>query len=212
MAADFTPAQHVVAGELALEFPFLWLFEVEVPTSPLTRARVAGFDSDVEFGTDSNGDDITYYQCSLGVNSIRESGDGTIPTLGVSVTNVNLEWQALLEAHAGLVGSPAVLRLVNWNALAAGAFLEYESEVVSTASDAETVRFNLGSYDLSNQKLPDQRAMRDFCRFRYKGPRCGYTGGLSTCDKTLNGANGCVAHTNSPRFGGFPSIPKIGGI
>jgi phage-related protein len=33
------------------------------------------------------------------------------------------------------------------------------------------------------------------------------TGGLATCDYTLDGPNGCRAHNNTINFGGFPSIP-----
>ena len=212
MANPFTPAQHAEANQTESPNPFLWLFEVEVPTDPITRARVAGFDTDVVFGTDSAGDDVTYKAGELTLSQIRESGDGTIPKLGVGLSNISQEWQALLEAHAGLVGQPARLLLVNFGTLEAGAYLQYDSEIISVESDARRVNFEMGNFNLSNQKVPDTRAMRDFCRFRYKGPRCGYTGAISDCDKTLNGANGCVVHANSPRFGGFPAIPKVGGI
>lgn len=47
------------------------------------------------------------------------------------------------------------------------------------------------------------------CELAYKGPECGYTGGLPTCDKTLRGANGCQIHGNSHRFPGAPSEPDV---
>lgn len=212
MAHDYSPAQHTAAGILEGELPFAWLFEVEIPTDPITRARVAGFDTDVTFGTDSSGSDLTYYAASLSLSTIREAGDASIPRLGVGVSNISREWQALLEAHRGLVGQPARLTLVNVGALGAGAFLVYDSEVGDVSSDEESVQFELGAYKLQSQQLPDARAMRSFCRFRYKGTRCGYVGAIADCDKTLGGPNGCVVHVNSPRFGGFPAMPKQGGF
>ncbi len=40
------------------------------------------------------------------------------------------------------------------------------------------------------------------CVNEYKGARCGYVGGLTTCDFTFAGANGCTAHSNQHRFRG----------
>jgi len=34
------------------------------------------------------------------------------------------------------------------------------------------------------------------------------SGGLATCDLTLEGPNGCRAHNNTRNFGGFPAIPE----
>lgn len=57
------------------------------------------------------------------------------------------------------------------------------------------------------------------CTWVYKDPRtCGYSGGLTSCDHTLKGVNGCDVHANSHRYGGTEhryktdlSIPGTGG-
>lgn len=41
------------------------------------------------------------------------------------------------------------------------------------------------------------------CILEYKGCACGYSGDLPGCDKSWDGANGCVAHGNEERFGGI---------
>lgn len=40
------------------------------------------------------------------------------------------------------------------------------------------------------------------CINGYKDPRCKYAGGIPDCDRTYDGTNGCVAHTNTPNFRG----------
>jgi hypothetical protein len=42
------------------------------------------------------------------------------------------------------------------------------------------------------------------CRFRFKEARCGYVGGVTTCDRTLTN---CTTLGNQMRFGGFRKIP-----
>ncbi len=91
-------------------------------------------------------------------------------------------------------------------------------------------------HNIVDVQLPGCTYNIDFCRFRFKGDECGWTytdgskgDGYSfdyyekknaagtvikeyplvksdTCDHTLNGANGCQAHNNSLRFGGFPTL------
>jgi hypothetical protein len=40
------------------------------------------------------------------------------------------------------------------------------------------------------------------CINGYKDARCKYAGGIPDCDRTYDGPNGCVAHTNQPNFRG----------
>lgn len=43
------------------------------------------------------------------------------------------------------------------------------------------------------------------CQWYFKDSRCQYSGGETTCDKTLTA---CQARANETRFGGYPSIPQ----
>jgi len=64
-------------------------------------------------------------------------------------------------------------------------------------------------FNLLGFRLPARHYTSDWCLWIYKSEECGYTGPLPTCDKTLWGENGCVAHDNSSRFGGFPTLERI---
>jgi len=91
-------------------------------------------------------------------------------------------------------------------------------------------------HNIVDVQLPGCSYNIDFCRFRFKSDECGwaYTDGsvgdlstddyfartnilgvviksfplvsADTCDHTLNGSNGCLAHNNILRFGGFPTL------
>lgn len=80
--------------------------------------------------------------------------------------------------------------------------------IITDASIGEnTASFQLANSDLTNRLIPPVKVTRGNCPFSYKGDLCGYSGGLTSCDKSLLGPNGCVAHSNGPRFGGFRSLP-----
>jgi len=91
-------------------------------------------------------------------------------------------------------------------------------------------------HNIVDVQLPGCSYNIDFCRFRFKGTECSWSltgtgagdgvlfdyyekknaAGIvikdyplvspDTCDHTLNGSNGCQAHNNALRFGGFPTL------
>lgn len=50
------------------------------------------------------------------------------------------------------------------------------------------------------------------CPWVFKGTECGYSGGLTTCNKLYSDSGGCSGRSNQHRFGGFPSRPDIATI
>ncbi len=88
----------------------------------------------------------------------------------------------------------------------------------------DSISAKLAVYNLYRTSFPKNRLQRGHCRFGYRSAKCGYnipveTGGLPTCDKSLDGPNGCEAHganeaslgepvIHPSRFGGAPSIPR----
>ncbi len=63
---------------------------------------------------------------------------------------------------------------------------------------------------LQRLRLDPEMYWPNFCIWKYKSTQCGYTGALATCTRTLDGTNGCEAHNNQVRFGGFPGIDSNG--
>jgi phage-related protein len=201
------------ARELQSSDPWIWLYEIEVPTTPPTRYRLTPHTSAVQFGTDSAGAALTYSPFPISHREMKVSSEGDLPQVSLVVANVTREIQAVLEAHDGLVGQPVKIILANKGTLASATpTLEEDFEITGVRATDDSIVATLGQHNLWRSLFPGDRILRDHCRFQYKGARCGYTGGITACDKSLNGANGCVVHANQDRFGGFPSIPRAGSI
>jgi len=79
-------------------------------------------------------------------------------------------------------------------------------DVKSSSSTEYQVSWSLGADNILSYSFPIHKQYRDRCRFRYRGSDCGYVGTITTCDFTLDGPNGCSAHNNTHRFGGFPGL------
>jgi phage-related protein len=77
-----------------------------------------------------------------------------------------------------------------------------------TTADEKWVSFTLGAPSPFRVRFPRNRILKDYCRWRFKSTECGYSGGETTCDKTLAQ---CRLRSNSARFGGFPGVGH-GGI
>lgn len=93
--------------------------------------------------------------------------------------------------------------------------------VRSFSMDAQTVQLDLGIiFDLFDIALPKRKFFENYCPFKFKSRMCGFgwSWGTNTlnssypeanadwCDKTYEGSNGCKAHNNAKRFGGFPML------
>lgn len=81
-------------------------------------------------------------------------------------------------------------------------------KVVGAAVKGNVVTWTLGDDNPLASPFPRRRQLMDRCSWRYKSGNCGYVGAMSSCDLTLNGSNGCAAHDNDLRFGGFPGINR----
>ena len=93
----------------------------------------------------------------------------------------------------------AVVKVLNTNDLSEAVMTEY-FELTSFESDFQWVSFTLGTTSLFNKMYPPRKMYANFCSFKFKDARCGYSGALTTCNKTLTD---CRARNNSVRYGGF---------
>lgn len=202
-SADFiaaTQERHGADG-------WFWLFEVQLATSA-SEDRWALFtetDQDVVFQT------FTYkaYPCEL--ESVDSNAAGELPETTFTVSNLHGLAAQYLRDYQGLVGRRVVARLVHEALLTDpdDSFpIEYEC-IGSEASYAAAV-LRLGQLGLNDLQFPRGRYHRASCRFTYTTDgrgRCGYSGTRTSCDRTLDGDDGCTAHLNDARFGGFASMP-----
>lgn len=136
-----------------------------------------------------------------------KTSKGELPTITLSIVDHSQAIQGRLQETNGGVDSPVRLLVVS-TANTASAELTESFTVMSASCRSEdySIAFTLGAENPLALRFPTRLFARDRCEWRFKGPRCGYTGPVTSCDFTRDGANGCVAKNNAINFGGFPGI------
>ena len=183
---------------------WLVLFDVFVTDGEVLRIT----NNEEAFVYDGN----TYSPFPVGFEDFEESSD--LPGITVMVGNTDRVISGYLESHGGLLDRKVIMRVAhqsNTSNLAMEVTLMIR-EVTVTDSAAS---FILSAHPFMDLDFPHQRYYRHRCRFQFKSDfgckwttATGGTGSSETCDKTLDGANGCIAHNNQQRFGGAPGIPR----
>jgi len=205
---------------LATGNQWIWLYEIEVPTDPATRYRFIRSPQQITFRGN------IYYPFPIMHDVMKESDSGNLPSLTLTVSNVSREIIATLESHNGLIGQPVRIILTNLAGYAQGQrMLEEDFRIMAMTAGEKACTAQLGDISLYETFFPAQRMMRHYCRHQYRSAACGYNvdvgdgAYLATCDKSLDGPNGCEVHGASEtsagmdpavhpdRFGGFPGIP-----
>ena len=159
-----------------------------------------------------NNEDVTWqgqlYQAfPFQIGETSEDSDGSDPNVSLKVDNTAQGLQYYVEESGGGVGTEVILRVVNSLNMNGAADLEETYTVLSCNITEQWVEFTLGTDYSAKTRRPLDRYMKNNCRFKYKGVRCGYNGNKSNCEHTLAD---CRKHNNSTRFGGFPGIDQKG--
>jgi lambda family phage minor tail protein L len=217
-----TPDFAAFAGfknALATGARFVWLYEIEVPTSTPTRYRFCAQTEPVTF------DGNEYSPFPITHSSMQEGADGDLPTLTLTVSNISREIAGTLETYNGLIRQPVKIMLVlmtnsyDTSPQSNRAIVSADYKITSMSLNDEAASASLGDISLYEVNVPKNKISKRYCRFAYKGAQCGYAGLMARCDKSLDGPMGCRAHaSDSPdhpnRFGGFPGAPtkKTGGL
>jgi lambda family phage minor tail protein L len=222
--SNLQPRRSAIEGDRA----WVWLFEVEVPTSPATRYRVTSHTTSIIFGSNSAGEDIEYFPFPMQVGTMDQNKDGDLPEIQVAVSNVTREIGAAIETYDGLQGQPVVIRLVNMAHL-----VDFNDQIPTNARvrsakvTGDVVAFTLSPYNLMQERVPRYRFLRDHCPYLFGGDRCGYVipatpgetvgTGFSTCPKTRPACEErgddevarALARLHPERFGGWIGLPRL---
>lgn len=190
-----------------LDMPSAWLPLVTVEVSASEILRLVPNPTNVAFRGD------TYVAFGLEIDEAVQDSKGGLHDLNISISNVTREISAYVELHE-LRGARVTILYVNSANLADpdAVVAEERYEIMSIqVKGSQFVSFTLGHDRINQHQFPSGRFLRDNCRWIYKSLECGYSGGLVSCDKILEGSNGCRAHANVPRFGGFPLLTPVPG-
>jgi len=225
---DFPIALQTHINTLENASPFVWLFEVEVPTSPPTRFRFCNQTEKISFGVNSSGDPIEYNPLHIEIGEWSQGKAGDLPELSISVSNVRGDVGAVLETYAGLHGAPVIVRIVNRSTLLdMNAQVRFDGTVRAVTVSNVSATFAIANYNLYQESVPAHRFLRNHCPFLYGGARCGYIvpttpgetvgTGFSTCAKTVDNCTvrgedevaRSLTEQHPARFGGFRGITRL---
>lgn len=159
----------------------------------------------------NNNEDVAYQgntYTAVGFEfDIEETSEG-VPEVKLSLQDPSGSVMSQAEAYSGGVGWKVRFKLVNSGDLTLPPEIEEMVYIIGSKAKNYAIDFTLGARNPLAQRFPRRLQWRDRCSWTYKGKECGYTGAMPSCDYTLQGPNGCAAHGNTRRFGGFPGIRK----
>lgn len=218
MARQLSAAYHEALGAKEGRDPFVWLLEVEVPTTPPTMYRLTNNPEPVEYGQTSAGAAITYSPAGIEFEVLEESGDGSLPEMQITLPNASQFARQVLEDHRGLTGQPATLYLVNVGLLSGpDVAIRWRGEIGEPTVTVASLTLPLSSRNLTDLPFPSRRDLADSCAVRKfgSGP-CPYpvehpSAAYSSCPRTRAA---CEDRGTDMVSIGFPALlPKrFGGV
>jgi lambda family phage minor tail protein L len=162
-----------------------------------------------------------YVPFPMKIELVGTNTTGELLTMSASISNVNRMVGNAIQVAKGLRGNRMIHIVTFKDILTDGkeGCLTNTMYIDSVTITPQDVVFVLESrMNVINVNLPFCNYNRDFCRWFYLTTECGWTiaNGMDTtnypistelyCDHTLKGPNGCTAHKNVRRFGGFPAL------
>lgn len=163
----------------------------------------------------------TYSAFAFEIDTITDKSSGQLQQISLRAANANRLLEGYLTQYNGGVGGTVTIYVVSATNLAGEPDLMVTFQVEDASSDEEWATFTLGADNPMRQPMPKFIYMSNHCRHVYNSPTlqaanhpdglgCGYLGPMASCSLTLDGPNGCRAHDNTARFGGFPGIDTQG--
>ena len=235
--ARIYPPSHDVppetGGILALiqPDPLVWLYAIDIPSTPRSKLRLSANPEPLNFERDSTGAVVTYLPGSIIHEDVQSDTEGSIQKTKLQFQNITRESIALLETYNGLIGEKVRVVCVRLGNLPDGApEIDETYDIIDSSATESVVELQIGRVALTQKKFPDRRISRLSCAHDYGGLGCGYdttrSGALQTCTKLLGvklrNDNGCYHHgedeaaatlTNRhpARMLFFPGIPRRSG-
>lgn len=209
------PATTIHKNQLHSEWPFIWLYEVQVPGTPPTMYRLTN--SVQQIIQQGN----VFYPAPISHGGIRQNSDGDLPRIDFTLHNATLEVAPIVEANDGLVGAFVRIQFVSVQEvdLKGSGWVE-EGEIVGVRMTESGLSFSVAAANLYRAHFPPFRYTRKKCRWLFGSDECGYNldtpgAGFTECpgytleaceqvgdDEVANG----LTRQHPRRFGGKPAI------
>jgi lambda family phage minor tail protein L len=170
-------------------------------------------------------DGNTYLRFPVEAEGFEYNGQGQLPRPKLRVSNILGTITAVLLTVPGGLGGAKVTRIrtlaryldaVNFP----GSFnpygapdptAEFPQQIFyidrKSVETRDVVEFELAAaFDLQGVRAPKRQCIANICQWVYQSTECGYTGGLATCDKTLDSCKAHFGQYAELPFGSFPGV------
>ena len=138
---------------------------------------------------------------------VEESTDG-VPTLNLTISDSSQIVQSYMQNYSGGIGFEIDMFVVSapTTTMESEVDLTEKFYVVSANAKDYVVNWELGVFNPLRLIVPRRIQHQNLCSFGFKSAECAYAGANATCDRTLDGTNGCRDKGNAINFGGFPGL------
>ncbi len=179
-----------------------WIFLIEVELDSSNTLYLARSTEQVTF------DGQLYDPFPFAFGDITQDNEGNLVAVALACYDIRGTVRQTMRDF-DFDGAPVTMMIVETGDLATSTRLVTQDFVIRGWSGTfEQVSFNLGHPDFFNRPFPGRTMLRTRCNHVFRGTQCGYSGTEPTCDRTLEGDDGCRAKSNQARFGGGPAIPR----
>lgn len=200
-SSHLSVATVVEKNRIDSEYPFLACLEIDVSTTTGTYVEtlyLVNNPEDIVY----NGNTYIAFPFELDVK--MEAGQE--PNVTVTIEDITGAVKQRMNDYGGGVGFEVRIMAISTVDLTLPPEIVETFSVRDSSVEDYSVKWVLSSEMHLLVNFPPRRQLRDRCPWAYKSIECGYSGGLTSCDYTLQGVNGCSAHFNEINFGGFPSV------
>lgn len=208
------PTELVQAAHPLRSGEWIWFYAIQVALEATVAGIQAGTNEWVcltSRNQQTSFAGVTWYPWPVEHTGVEVDSEGNLPETSLTLANHTDLPARILRENDGLEGMRVLIILTKASLLANPEYASRESFDIIGAEiqkDTNAVMLRLGQGRLHTAKFPPHRFLRNGCRYRFKGPECGYTGSVVVCDLTLDGIQGCASKSNQNRFGGAPNIPE----
>lgn len=180
-----------------------WIILVKIVLPDGITIRVCYNNENIEW------DGQTWQAFAFELDEIGETSKGEVPQITLRVDNTSKAIQKYVEQANGGVGAEVTIYVVHSKNLNLPSALSPKIyEATGCQINTNWASFTLGASNPFTRRFPRSRVLKGFCRWRFKGQLCQYSGDATNCDKSLEN---CRLLENSENFGGFPGVAR-GGI
>lgn len=163
---------------------------------------------------------ITWQAFPFQINEITDS-TSEVPQIDILVSNVSRQMDVYLAQYDTYIKangfSPVTVNIyvVNTRVVTANSNAEPEVEhlfeLKKPKADSKWATFTLGAANPYNQRFPRNKILKNFCRYKFKDSRCGYTGIATTCNHTLANCRAIEGNDGMTAVSELGNIVKGGG-